>query len=95
MYSQNILAPNFSSVFIEFEISCKTLGKVSTSIFYSFAHNTNQVVGIQNVINLGQLLNSEELEIKVNMSEFSLHSAVMHYLSDNFSSLYKRDYNEN
>lgn len=62
-------------------------------MFYSFAHNSNQVIGISSVMNVSQLLNGEEIEFKVNVSEFTLHSAIMHYLCDNFSKLYKRDFN--
>jgi hypothetical protein len=91
---QNNLAPNFSSVFMDLEVKCKSLGKRNMHMFYSFAHNSNQVIGISNVINVSQLLNGEEIEFKVHVSEYSLHSAVMHYLADNFSKLYKRDFHK-
>jgi hypothetical protein len=43
---------------------------------------------------LDEALDSEEVEIQVYMSEYSLHSAVLHYITDNFQKLYKRDYND-
>ena len=39
--SANPLAPNFSSVFLEVQLKCRTLGTISITMFYSFAHNTH------------------------------------------------------
>jgi hypothetical protein len=45
LFNVNCLTPNFSSVFIDFELTSKSLGQRNTVIFYSFAHNSNQIVG--------------------------------------------------
>ena len=90
----NPLAPNFSSVFLEVHLKCRTLGTVSMTVFYSFAHNTHQIVGSSKIVNLSEVLDSEELEVQVFMSEFSLHSGVLHYMANNFQKLYKRDYQD-
>ena len=67
---------------------------MSISLFYSFAHNTYQIVGASKAANLKNVLDSEEVEIKVFMFEYILHSGVLHYLTDNFQKLYKRDYQD-
>jgi hypothetical protein len=38
---ENLMVPSFSSVIIEFEMQQKTIGERSSSIFFSFAHNSN------------------------------------------------------
>ena len=52
LIGQNFLIPNFSSVILEFEIYHKSMGEKSTPIFYSFAHNSNQIIGQKNILNL-------------------------------------------
>mmetsp|Transcript_6122 Transcript_6122/g.5523 ORF Transcript_6122/g.5523 Transcript_6122/m.5523 type:complete len:119 (-) Transcript_6122:921-1277(-) len=46
---------DFSSVFVEFEAVDGALGERSVSIFYSFAHDTHQVIGVKNFLNISQL----------------------------------------
>ena len=38
---ENFQVPSFSSIIIEFEMQQKTIGERSSSIFFSFAHNSN------------------------------------------------------
>jgi len=47
---------------------------------------------MDSVCSLAQALGSENLSIEVSMQEFTMHSGVMHFISDNFSSLYKKNY---
>ncbi len=59
---ENCMIPNFSSVLFEFEVIHKTMiNEKKTPIFFSFAHNTNQIVGVKNYLNLRSLSNDEEI----------------------------------
>lgn len=51
------------------------------------------MIGHKKFLNLSQLQNSDEFTVKVYLSEFLLHSAVMHQIADNFPRLFKQDYN--
>ena len=63
-------------------------------MFFSFAHNTNQIVGHKNFINLSKLRASDEITFSVYIKEYFIHSSIMHTLSHSFSKLYQQDYND-
>lgn len=52
LLNQNITVPNFSSVILEFEVNHKSIGEKQTPIFFSFAHNMNQIIGHKKMLNL-------------------------------------------
>lgn len=72
----------------------KSAGERSTQMFYSFAHNTNQIIGHKNFINLSKLRDGEDITFKVFIKEYLIHSSIMHTLALNFSKYYQQDYNE-
>ncbi|CDW79156.1 leucine rich repeat family protein [Stylonychia lemnae] len=81
----------FSSMLIQFEILDAAFGEYKSLIFYTFAHDHNQIIGHQNFINISQLKEKNEINIKVHMREFILHSSLTYYISQNFQSLYQKD----
>ena len=44
---------NFSSLLMEIEVADPAIKNKKSSIFYSFAHDTNQVIGHRNFLTLG------------------------------------------
>lgn len=85
----NFLSPEFSSVSFEISLQVLSQGTVTMSklipIFYSYAHNTNQVIGVSNLANLGDCGSDTELKIKIFMQELPVHSALMSCLASNFN----------
>ena len=91
---ENFEVPNYSSVIVEFEMQQKTIGERTSSLFFSFAHNTNQIIGHKHFINLSKLRASDEVTFSVYIKEYYIHSSIMHTLSHDFSKLYQQDYND-
>lgn len=83
---------NYSSLLIEFELCDAAIGDRKTPIFFSFSHETHQIIGQQNFISIPQLQNKAQLNIKLQLKEFILHSALMHYFTSNFYTLYKKEF---
>ena len=83
-FGENNLVPQFSSVLFTLELQKKRV-----PIFFSFAHNTNQLVGIKNLANLCHLSDTDLIDIKIFAKEQILHSALTQYLSNNFTKFFK------
>ena len=58
-------------------------------MFFSFAHDQNQVIGHRNYISLDQLQHKTQLKIAVGMREHVLHSALVNYITINFQRKFK------
>ena len=74
----------FSSVLVQFEIVDPAFGDHRSFFFYSFAHDQNQIVGHEKLMNLNQMQDKSQIKLRVYMKEFLMHSALMQYLSQNF-----------
>jgi hypothetical protein len=74
----------FSSTLIEFEVIDLGLKNRKGSLFFSFAHERNQVIGYKNFAQLEQLSIRDKIKIRLRMKEHKLHSAIMFHLSSNF-----------
>lgn len=73
-----------SSLLVQFEIVDPAFGEHKSFFFYTYAHDQNQVVGHENILNLSQMQNKNQIKIKVHMKEFLMHSALMWYMCQNF-----------
>ena len=58
-------------------------------IFFSFAHNTNQVIGLKSILSLQNLDDNCKLTVRVRIKELYVHSALMNHISSNFSKMYQ------
>ena len=85
---ENYLYPNFSSCIIEFEFLYSNCTK-KHPIFFSFAHNTNQVIGLKSILSLQNLDDNCKLTVRVRIKELYVHSALMNHISSNFSKMYQ------
>ena len=82
---------NMSSVLFDLQVEDPLLGGRKSSIFFSFAHDSNQIIGIRNFFNIQQLKKKDSLEIQVSVKEFFLHSAMMHYFITKFYQNVKKE----
>ena len=83
---ENKFSVKFNSILFELEIKDLTFEKNSV-IFYSFISGQNQIIGYENFFNLKQLGKKDQCVINIWINEFHLHSACLHYISDNFQQL--------
>lgn len=74
----------FSSVKVQFEITDAAYAGRKSVLFFSFGHDQNQVIGHRDIANLDNLVDPSRLTIRVAIEEYLFHSAIMHYLADNF-----------
>jgi len=81
----------FSSLLVQFEIVDQAFGDHRSHFFFPYAHDQNQVVGHERLINLSQMQNKGQLKLKVYMKEFLMHSALMWHISQHFQDLYAKD----
>jgi len=72
----------FTSTLCEIEVVDSAINK--SAFFFSFSHDSHQIVGHKNYVQLDQLSNKEKLTIRVNMREHVIHSSLMHYFATNF-----------
>ena len=79
----------FSSILLELEVLDPAVQNRKTTMFFSFAHDQNQVIGHRNYISLDQLQHKTQLKIAVGMREHVLHSALVNYISTNFQRKFK------
>lgn len=85
---ENYLYPNFSSCNIEFEFVYSNYTR-KHPMFFSFAHNTNQIVGLKKILSLKNLENSTNLTVRIRIKELFVHSALMNNISSSFCKLYQ------
>ena len=75
----------FTSALVEMEIVDPAIKNKKSVIFYSCAHDSHQVVGHRNFIQLAQLQNKDKLTIRLNIREHIFHSAFMHYFAKHYA----------
>jgi hypothetical protein len=85
---------SFSSLLLEFEIVDAALGDCRTTIFYSFAHDTYQIIGQKNALNISQLQNKSQLTVRVHLKDYILHSALLHYYTTNLYAIFKKEHKD-
>jgi hypothetical protein len=80
---QKAVPLKFTSAIVEIEVSDTALGCKKTSFFYSWAHDSFQIVGHEKFLTLDQLSDKEKFKVKVQIREDIIHSALMHYFANN------------
>eukprot|EP00347_Sterkiella_histriomuscorum_P021918 403332320 len=81
----------FSSILFQFELIDAAFGEYKSLIFHTFSHDSNQIIGHEKFINLSQLKDRNEINLKVYMKEFILHSCLTHHICQNFQDYYQQD----
>jgi len=83
---QDKFSLKFYSILFEFEIKDISFEK-SAIIFHSFASQQHQIVGYNNFFNIKQLGKKDVCCFNVWIKEFTLHSACLQHICDNFQTL--------
>jgi hypothetical protein len=81
---QRAVPVKFSSTIVEIEVTDTALGSVKTAFFYSWAHDSYQIVGHEKFLTLDQLSDQQKFKVKVQIREDIVHSSLMHYFANNF-----------
>ena len=84
-YSRHGMNLDYTSALVLFRIKDQTFDKCN-NIFFSFSHDHNQVIGINNFAHLKDLFTKDKINIYVKVIEIGLHSACLKYISDRFDS---------
>ena len=83
---QDKFSLKFYSILFEFEIKDISFEK-SGVIFHSFASQQTQIVGFDNFFNIKQLGKKDVCCFNIWIKEFTLHSACLQHICDNFQNL--------
>lgn len=76
---------------IQFELVDPSFGEHKSTLFHTFCHDQNQIVGHEKFINLSQLKEQQVLRINIYMKEYLIHSCLSHYMSTQFGDYFSKD----